>query len=52
MTMLVARRSFVATLDDGEKTPIFRGRSRVVADHELARRYPDSWEQQSTRDEV
>ena len=37
--MLVARRSFVATVD-GEPVAVHRGRTRVHPDHPLAARHP------------
>jgi Prokaryotic homologs of the JAB domain len=40
--MLVATRTF-AVAYDGRRELIKAGQTRVVADHELARRYPDSW---------
>jgi hypothetical protein len=48
---LIARRSFVADYD-GERVPLFRGRTRVADDHELAHQHPDSWERETTRAQV
>jgi hypothetical protein len=49
--MLVARRSFVATYD-GRKVAVHRGRTRVSADHELARRFPLRFEPVRMREEA
>lgn len=41
--MLQATRTFITQLD-GAEVRIFRDRSRVAEDHELARRYPDAFQ--------
>lgn len=42
--ILIAKASFIATLEDGREVGITKGVTRVRAGHELAEKYPEHFQ--------